>query len=138
MKNHIFKPILTITLLILVLSACATPTPEPQLEGTTWDLVSMGDELPVPGTTITITFDEGQLGGNSGCNSYGGAYEVEGESFKPGELFSTMMYCEAEGVMDQEAAYLNFLSQIISFAIIDGELYMSKAEGSQLKFIPQQ
>ncbi len=138
MKTNLIKPILAITLLVLMLSACATPTPEPQLEGTTWELVSMGDQLPVPGTTITITFDEGQLGGNSGCNSYGGAYEVEGDSFKPGELFSTMMYCEAEGVMDQEAAYLKFLSQVRSFSFIDGGLYMSQPDGSQLEFIPQQ
>ena len=138
MKTNLIKPILAITLLVLMLSACPSPTHEPQLEGTTLELLSMGDELPVPGTTSTITFDAGQLGGNSGCNSYGGAYEVEGDSFKPGDLFSTMMYCEAEGVMEQESAYLNFLSQVRSFSFIDGGLYMSQPDGSQLEFIPQQ
>jgi len=49
-----------------------------------------------------------------------------------------MMYCEAEGVMEQEAAYLEFLSQVSRFAIIEGELYLSQADGSALKFIPQQ
>jgi heat shock protein HslJ len=48
-----------------------------------------------------------------------------------------MMYCDAEGVMEQETAYLLFLSQVRSYAILDGALYLSQADGRELKFISQ-
>ena len=125
------------TLLLLALTACSAGAPAPELEGITWELVKLDEQLPLADTTITLTFDNGQVGGNSGCNSYGAAYEVDGESLKLGELMSTMMYCQAEGVMDQETTYLLYLSQVRTYAIIDGELYLSQADGSQLVFIPQ-
>jgi heat shock protein HslJ len=131
------KPILYFTLLfMLILSACANGS-QPKLEGTTWELVKMDEKLPLADTTITLKFEVGQAGGNAGCNSYGGAYDLNGDSLKLDELMSTMMYCEAEGVMDQETAYLLFLSQVRSYAILDGALYLSQADGRELKFIPQ-
>ncbi len=122
---------------LILLSACGAGAPEPGLEGTAWELVKLNEQLPLADTTIMLTFDDGQAGGNSGCNSYGAAYEVDGDSLRLGELMSTMMYCRAEGVMDQETTYLLYLSQVRTYAIIDGELYLSLADGSQLEFIPQ-
>ena len=135
MKNI---PVLTLTVLIvLTLTACATGAMEPKLEGTNWELVKIDEQLPLADTSITLKLEEGQAGGNAGCNSYGGAYEIDGDTLKLEDLMSTMMYCQAEGVMDQETAYLFFLSQVRSYAIIDGALYLSQADGRQLKFIPQ-
>ena len=135
MKNI---PVLTLTVLIvLTLTACATGAMEPKLEGTNWELVKIDEQLPLADTSITLKLEEGQAGGNAGCNSYGGAYEIDGDTLKLEDLMSTMMYCQAEGVMDQETDYLFFLSQVRSYAIIDGALYLSQADGRQLKFIPQ-
>jgi heat shock protein HslJ len=135
MKNI---PVLTLTVLIvLTLTACATGAMEPKLEGTNWELVKIDEQLPLADTSITLKLEEGQAGGNAGCNSYGAAYEIDGDTLKLEDLMSTMMYCQAEGVMDQETDYLFFLSQVRSYAIIDGALYLSQADGRQLKFIPQ-
>lgn len=131
------KLYLPLLIFLLLLSACTTGAPEPGLEGTTWELVKMDEMLPLADTTITLTFNDGQAGGHSGCNSYGAAYEIDGDTLELEDLMSTMMYCQAEGVMDQETAYLLFLSQVRSYAIIDGALYLSRGDGGELKFIPQ-
>jgi heat shock protein HslJ len=131
-----YKTLLILTAAILTLSACSGGKAPQSLEGTTWELVTMDEQFPLTGSSITLSFEDGQMGGSAGCNSYGGSYEVDGDSIKPGELMSTMMYCQAEGVMDQETAYLNFLSKVRSYAIIDGTLYLSQPDGRQLAFIP--
>src|SRR4030095_6370427 len=55
------------------------------LENAPWSLVAYagpaGATLAVlPGTEITATFQNGRVTGSSGCNSYGAAYEVNGNS----------------------------------------------------------
>jgi heat shock protein HslJ len=122
---------------MLMLTACSVGAPEPKLEGTTWELVKMDEKLPLADTTITLKFEVGQAGGNAGCNSYGAAYVLKGDALTFEEVVSTMMYCDAEGVMEQESAYLLFLSQVRSYAILDGALYLSQADGRELKFISQ-
>lgn len=139
MKRKVIEMKITTSLLIfaLLLSACAAGAPGPKLEGTTWELVSLDGKLAMADTTVTLIFEDGQAGGNAGCNSYGASYEVQGETLTLGELMSTMMYCEADGVMEQETDYLIALSQVKTYTIIDGALYLSKADGRELKFIPQ-
>lgn len=63
---------------------------------------------PVQGTTLTATFTADQVSGSSGCNTYNGAYTLDGTTVKIGPLASTRMAC-AQPVMDQEAAFLTAL-----------------------------
>lgn len=61
---------------------------------------------PIAGTELTATFTpDGQVSGNSGCNTFTGEYKLDGTSLTVGPLASTMMACDQE-VMDQEAAFL--------------------------------
>jgi len=133
-----YKKILIMILVLLALSACTSEKSSQSLAGTSWELATMDGQFPLTGSSITLSFEDGQMGGSAGCNSYGGSYEVDGDSIKPGELMSTMMYCQAEGVMDQEMAYLTFLSKVRTYAIIDRMLYLSQPDGRQLAFIPQE
>jgi heat shock protein HslJ len=104
--------------LILSLTACGgtgmpavtdTPAPAP-LEGTQWLLVSLNGRDPLPDTTFSLDFKDGQATGVSGCNSYGGTYTAAGGRLTLGELASTVMLCtEPPGVMDQEKAFLDAL-----------------------------
>src|ERR687896_597449 len=53
------------------------------LVGTDWRLVSLGppgaETDVVTGTTVTLRLGEdGRAGGSTGCNTYGGTYEVRG------------------------------------------------------------
>jgi heat shock protein HslJ len=120
---------------VFMLTACAGG--DVGLQGTTWELVKMGDALPVAGTTVTIMFEDGTASGSAGCNSYSGGYSLDGDSLAFGEIASTLMACMEPGVMEQESAYLVFLQQATSHAILDGFLYIYRDDGSVLQFKPQ-
>jgi heat shock protein HslJ len=63
---------------------------------------------PLQGTTLTATFTADQVSGSAGCNTYNGAYTLDGTSVKIGPLASTRMACETS-IMDQETAFLSAL-----------------------------
>lgn len=52
---------------------------------------------PVAGSQLTMTFDDGQLSANAGCNTLGGGYELaDGTLSLVGEPRATMMACSDE------------------------------------------
>jgi heat shock protein HslJ len=123
------KNIILFTLILLVLAACQspgamptavvetpslpTPAPMEDMEGSEWILSSINGQAPVQGTFITLQFKDGIAGGTSGCNSYGGQYSIEGNRLTISEIASTLMACvEPEGVMEQEQAYLQALTEL--------------------------
>ena len=116
--------------LALLLAACSS-APE-DLESTSWQLTQIGDQQPVPGTTVTIQFDDtGSVDGTTGCNSYSGPYEVERANISMGPFASTLVGCPgAVGV--QETTYLTAL-QITTTYTVDGDtLTFFNAEGETL------
>jgi heat shock protein HslJ len=98
------------------------------LVGTQWELVtyntgSQGMTTVLDGSRITALFEDGQVGGSAGCNSYFAAYEVNGDNISISDAGSTKKLCpELEGVMDQEAQYLSLLGQSASFQIVADQL----------------
>lgn len=89
------------------------------LANTSWTLDSFGPvgaEVPlVEGSTITLVFEDGQAGGNGGCNSYGSDYTVEGNSISFGLINTTLMACVDDAVTEQEGRYLAALQTAESF-----------------------
>ena len=126
-----------IVLILSLLAACGTEKRADALDGTAWQLVTMGDELPLPESTLTIAFEDGQAGGSAGCNSYGGTYTIEDNEFGLTDIASTLMACLDSGVMEQEQAYLVFLGEVTSYNISADVLYLSRPDGSSLRFIAQ-
>jgi heat shock protein HslJ len=64
-----------------------------------------------------ITFNQdGTVGGNSGCNGFGGKYSVEGDQVTFSEIVSTLMACD-EARMMQEGAVHSVLSGTATFKI---------------------
>ncbi len=141
MKIKLFLPLLVI--LSLVLSACqslldvrAQGSDILDLQGTSWVLVEINGQPVLPGTLPTLVFDDAALGGNGGCNTFGGDYTQDGDSLTIGALFSTLMYCE--GVSDQEQAYLAALQAANSFRVAGGRCAILDASGAvTLVFDPQ-
>lgn len=81
------------------------------LAGSDWRLVSLGpagsETDVVPGTSVTAKFGEdGRVGGSTGCNSYGGTYEVRGDSISFGRLISTKRACLDQNANEQERRFL--------------------------------
>jgi heat shock protein HslJ len=106
------------------------------LEDTRWVLGSFLNadgavQAVAEGSEVTAVFSEGQVGGSAGCNSYGGAYNLDGESLTIGPLVSTMMACE-EPLMSQETQFLANMQATSSYRISGDLLDLLNAEGTVL------
>jgi heat shock protein HslJ len=125
---------------LLVAAGCTEKPPEPadlSLNGTSWtltDYIWNGTSLQtINGTTITLDFsDAGRITGSSGCNHYFASYGIAGTAITIGPAGSTLMYCTAAGVMEQESAYLTLLNQATSVTAGDDRLMLADATGSTI------
>lgn len=110
------------------------------LRRTRWQLTSFtsgGETMtPLEGTPITLEFStQTDTGGSGGCNSFGGTYAVEDDTITFGNLFSTMMACADEAVMDQEAWFFETLALVERYNIANGDLILHTADGT-MRFTP--
>ena len=112
-----------VTVALFASSACAdqgsTGDGSPPLTGITW-ILDVGSVEALIGTTApdaraTIRFEEdGQTGGSSGCNTFGGTYSAGDDGFIAIEVGSmTEMACE-EPLMQLESAYVAALGSVDS------------------------
>jgi heat shock protein HslJ len=109
-----------------------------ELNGTKWKLLYIRKSKPIPGRDITIEFKDGQVHGLSGCNSYFGSYQPNGNEISISQLVSTEMACmDPEGIMQQEQEYLAFLSEVVAFTLEDNQLALKKAIQDQLTFLSE-
>lgn len=135
-KNWLLASIVMVALLSQAACSGIGQGTEDPLDGTSWVLAAYGQAAPLPGTRITATFEEGQVGGSSGCNSYGGSYEVKGDSISLSDIFMTEMACmDPEGVMEQERMYLEYLSGVETLRLSHGQLQMARPDGETLSFV---
>jgi len=122
---------------LLGLAACAgiLPGSGDPLEGSSWPLMTLGGGALLTGTEITLGFENGQVRGSSGCNTYGGSYEVDGDKITMSDLFMTEMAClDPAGVMDQELEYLELLRDAQAFQVDGAELVIEAASDEVLVF----
>jgi heat shock protein HslJ len=125
----------------------ATPVPPPTdtpappaapdlLTGTRWGVTQYnnfagGIVTLIPDTNISIDFGPGgQLNGNSGCNTFLGSYQVDGNNVTisaPGA--SSLLCTEPEGTMEQETAFLNALQSSATYRITGDTLELVTAGG---------
>lgn len=141
MKRKIVVLALT-ALLVLILSACAGQPggASASLPAGEWVLTTMNGSQPLEGSTVTISFTDGNIGGKAGCNSYGGKYKTGQDGLlELEEVFSTEMAClEPEGIMQQETTYLETLIQAASFEASADQLTIKNvADETILVFVPQ-
>jgi heat shock protein HslJ len=114
------------------LCGCARPGPSAALPGSAWVLTGLRGAPPIAGTTITLAFEEGRLGGFAGCNGYGAAYTTgrSGMLAVP-EIERQLQLCEQpEGVMDQEDGYVAALAQAAAYRITDDQLEIRSRDGT--------
>ena len=100
------------------------------LAGTEWALTSLHGRGLIEETEITLYFRETYLGGAMTCNQYGGGPDSgrctateDGTLTLPGGLAVTMQLCsEPEGIMEQEATYIEALRDVAAYRIVDQRL----------------
>ena len=97
-----------------------TPVPPPPLTGN-WVLQSLNGNPLAPDTQITANFNNGQLSGSGGCNSYNTTYAIDGARIVIDPPVFTQMMCP-EPVMQQENAYAQALTFAASYEVTGSSL----------------
>jgi len=124
-------------ILAIQVSACVASSQAvlSELESTTWVLNTLNNNRPIDDIQLTIHFEDGQISGSAGCNSYGSSYRIKGDAISFSGLFSTEMACmEPEGIMEQERIYLELLHSATRFELVDGVLTIFVGESPSLIF----
>jgi len=113
------------------------PKPGGDLVGTAWTLTSLHGSSLIEATEIPLYFEEAALGGSMTCNGYGGGPDSGGYGatddgaltvFEP--LAVTVQLCsEPEGVMEQEAAYIEALQRAAAYRVTADNLQIADASG---------
>jgi heat shock protein HslJ len=133
-------------ILVVVTSACAAVPPAaeppagdpPRLDGTAWVLAELPGHARVPGSSITLRFEDGRASGTDGCNRYSFAYTGTGSKldFAPSGI-STQMAC-APDLTQQAAAFTTSLTRTRAFGMVSGQLQLFDSEGAVVaRFDPQ-
>jgi heat shock protein HslJ len=141
MKLRALVLLVLVGLVLPSLAACsgAGSPPSDPLDGTAWVLKFIRKSTPISDTTITVTFDDGQVHGSAGCNTYSGSYQVSDDTISVGPTAITEMFCmEPEGIMDQETMYVQFLQDVRTLRFVDEQLQLSRPDRETLTFVPQE
>ena len=100
------------------------------LNGTNWELVDFNlDQEPVSSETeITLSVNDGQISGFSGCNNYNSSI-MPGEddlaqSLTVGSIVATQMLC-ADELSNQETIYLDRLAKVVAWRYDFGYLSLT-------------
>lgn len=125
-----------IVILCIGTAACGWRTNAIDLEGTQWVLVEMDGASPIAGRSITLGFEDGEVYGHLGCNSFSGAYSLRGETLEFGMLMSTLMACVEEDLMRQEGRLFELLAQVERAQLVEGQLHLVLSNGGQLIYEP--
>jgi heat shock protein HslJ len=129
------RNLIILALLGLIVAACASGG-STTLAGT-WKLTAYGPkESPspaVPDAEATLSVgNDGTVGGNGGCNSLGGTYEVDGNQITFSDITSTLMACD-DARMAQESTVTKVLSGTAEYAI-DGNTLTLTSDDTVLVF----
>ncbi len=111
--RHLAFSLLTATILLAGCSSAggaASPSPTAaSLEGRTFLSTGVQGQTLVPGSTVRLSFKDGQLGINAGCNHMGGAYSIADGKLTTGQMMMTDMACQ-EPLMKQDTWVSSFLA----------------------------
>lgn len=117
-------------ILAVLLAGCRS-VEDDMVDGTVWTASQVAGQ-DVGDAEVTAIFEDGRMGGRSGCNLYGAGYEISGTRFALTEpIMSTLMACD-EGTMDLEQRYLRALESATGFAMTESSLELTSEDGQIL------
>lgn len=104
------------------------------LVNTSWQLATLNVNQLVVGGPLTLTFlGDSSASVQGGCNTFNGPYSAFHSGISIGPLFGTKIACE-EGLMAQEAAYLQALESATTFTNDGSTLVLFGAGGELARF----
>jgi len=148
MTRSVFLPLVAAG--ALVLAACGSdsassdaPEPDgrnsassdaPEPDGRDFVSTSVEGQALVEGTDIQISFADGALTANAGCNTLGGDYTLDGDTLEVGPMFGTEMACEPS-LMDQDTWLTEFLTSAPTVSLVDDELTLANDDGTTINML---
>lgn len=118
----------------LALAGCASLGPAAPLANSEWRVAAInGRATPPPPASYRMRFEERTLGGQFGCNHFGGNYRLSGDLLTTGAMMMTEMAC-SEPADSFEAAGIAVLRQParISWQSPDGLMVTNDAGSIEL------
>lgn len=139
MKKYLLINSLFILAMVLIQTSCTSneiALSDP-LDGTSWNLFAYRKSRPIPGTKITAEFENGQVHGSAGCNTFSGEYTISGGMINFENVASTLMAClDPEGIMEQEQLIMEFIWDAQNFRLSADQLMIYRSDGEALTFLP--
>lgn len=131
MRNAITS-LMLLSFLTIVAAAQSLPAGKWQLEE--YKFGSASDQ-PLKGIATTLLIKaNGNLGGDTGCNAYGGTYTAEKGKLAITDIVSTMRACD-EPTPTFEKDYFNTLENATSAETKDNTLVITDKNGRYLRFV---
>ena len=132
-KNLLF--VLLFTILFSASCGILPNNANGSLRGTAWSLVSYNGESLISGSSMTASFEGGEVTGSASCNHYFGSYKTKGNQIQIEGLGWTEMACmDPEGIMQQEQQLMSLFSQVAIYSIQGQVLQMTTSAGELLIF----
>lgn len=88
---------------------------------TSWKLTALNGTPTAAGVVSSLTISADRVGGNGGCNTFGGDLTATPDGIDISHVFSTMMACDD---LQQEQAFFAALEATNDFAVVDGNLQL--------------
>lgn len=104
---------------VFACSAAGAPSPSPaSLDGRTFLSTDLQGAVLAAGTQIRLTFADGGLNANGGCNTMGVAYSIDGDRLRTTQMSMTEMGCDEPRM--QQDQWLGSLLGDVTFTL-DGD-----------------
>ncbi len=108
----------------------------PRLEGVAWEVSGYNNGRqavvsPLADSRLTLIFQDGQVSGSGGCNSFHGSFTAAAGALTIKPLATTRKACE-EKLMAQEQEFLTALQSATTWKISRGMLELHRADGERV------
>jgi heat shock protein HslJ len=146
-KRKIMKKIFLLAAICISITGVVksqASSPDSSLFGKKWYLRKVnkiyGNDLPafktdtVGGLTAFIKFNKEKMsaGGNGGCNSFGGSFNINGRTIHISDIISTQMYCQ--GISQTEKDFFDALRKVNRYEIKGQKLILYQDKTNLLEF----
>jgi len=131
------RSLVSFGVLLLVASACTSSTVDADDDGTGfggWEVIELNGRPPVSAPSVTFSGDSASgdlhsMRGNDGCNSFSGAFGIDGERLFVVSIFRTQMLCFSDEIVEQGDAFLALVGTA-SWAVSDDRLTLTGSDGT--------
>jgi putative lipoprotein len=121
------------------LQGCGRAMPTGNALNIYWKLTELDSTaiVPVTGTRephLRLTSEGSRATGSTGCNSFGGPYQLDGDRLRMGPLVMTRMACLDPALNQQEQDYARALEATDRFSVAEGQLTLYQDDQPLARF----